>query len=207
MWKLYFSFIWINLTLFTVTAQNNGQITGQMVDASNGEPLFFANVSIEGTSLGSVTDEEGAFEIKAVPPGNYTVVLLYVGYVTQKVPVTVEAGETVDIGTRELKFESIRGEEVVVTGQLRGQASAINQQVKANTIVNVVSKEKIQEVPDANAAESLSRLPGITIGRSGGEGSKITVRGVSPRFNSITVNGQVLPLMVLLPIIWGTPVT
>jgi TonB-dependent receptor len=190
----------INLLLFMVPlfmlsafGQRTGIITGTLVDASNGEPLFFANVTLNGTSLGAVTDEYGEFELKAVPPGDYTLSLLYVGYEDREIPVSVDAGETVNIGTQEMVFESVMGEEVVVTGQLRGQASAINQQVKSNKIVNVVSKEKIEEVPDANAAETLSRLPGITLSRSGGEGTTVTVRGVSPRFNSITVNGQPLP--------------
>jgi TonB-dependent receptor len=183
------------LPMFVLTAfgQRTGTITGELVDASNGEPLFFANVSLKGTSLGAVTDEYGEFELKSVPPGDYTLTLLYIGYENREVPVSVGAGETVNIGTQEMVFESVMGEEVVVTGQLRGQASAINQQVKSNKIVNVVSKEKIQEVPDANAAESLSRLPGISLSRSGGEGSTVTVRGVSPRFNSVTVNGQSIP--------------
>jgi len=190
MQKIYYSIAILIIFAFSANGQKNGTITGKMVDASNGEPLFFANVSLEGTSLGAVTNDEGVFKMTSVPPGDYTLVLLYVGYEKKAIPVTVKAGETLDVGTHEMIFESVMGEEVVVTGQLRGQAAAINQQVKSNTIVNVVSKERIQEVPDVNAAESLSRLPGITISRSGGEGSKITVRGVSPRFNNITVNGQ-----------------
>ncbi|MFW5656383.1 MAG: TonB-dependent receptor [Bacteroidota bacterium] len=173
--------------------QRNGKVIGKMVDASNGEPLYFANVTLDGTSQGTVTDEDGHFELLNLAPGDYILKMLYVGYHTKEVPVSVSAGETVDLGTQELQFESILGEEVVVTGQLRGQASAINQQVKSNRIMNAVSKEKIQEVPDANAAESLSRLPGITLSRSGGEGTTVAIRGVSSRFNSVTVNGQSIP--------------
>ncbi|MFW5877615.1 MAG: TonB-dependent receptor [bacterium] len=174
-------------------AQRNGIITGQLLDASNGEPLIFANVALEGTSVGTVTDEDGFFTLNGISPGNYTLVMSYIGYQTEETAVTVTAGETTDIGEHQLNFASVMGEEVVVTAQLRGQAYAINKQVKSNNIVNVVSKERIEEVPDANAAESLSRLPGITLGRSGGEGSQVTIRGVSPRFNSVTVNGQTMP--------------
>lgn len=173
--------------------QRNGRITGKLIDASNNEPLSYANVALAGTSIGSITDEEGMFTLSGIPAGEHTLAMRYVGYNTKEINVTVTAGETTDVGTQEMEFASIMGEVVTVTGQLRGQASAINQQVKSNRIVNVVSREKIEEVPDANAAESISRLPGITIGRSGGEGSQVTVRGVSPRFNAITVNGQALP--------------
>ena len=173
--------------------QRNGKITGKVVDASNGESLFYSNVALKGTSLGTVTDENGEFEMLSVPPGDYTIVLLYVGFKTKELPITVIAGETTPLGIQEMQFESIMGEEVIVTTQLRGQAAAINQQLKSNKIMNAVSKEKIQEVPDANAAETLSRLPGITLNRSGGEGSTVAIRGVSSRFNSVTVNNQTIP--------------
>lgn len=176
-----------------VNGQQTGKISGTLLDASNNDPLYFANISIMGSSIGGVSNEEGFFTITNVPAGEHQLSLQYVGYKSVEVTVTVKAGEVTDIGTHRLEFEPILGEEVVVTGILRGQAAAINQQVKSNTIVNVVSREKIQEVPDVNAAESLSRLPGITISRSGGEGAKVTIRGVSPRFNSVTVNGQSMP--------------
>ena len=48
-------------------------------------------------------------------------------------------------------------------------------------------------MPDANAAESIGRLPGVAIERSAGEGSKVNIRGLSPRFSIITINGQKIP--------------
>ena len=84
---------------------------------------------------------------------------------------------------------AIEGEEVVVSAQLQGQTAAINQQLNSNTIVNVVSSDKIQELPDANVAESLGRLPGVAIQRDAGEATKVVVRGLSPKFNSVTING------------------
>jgi TonB-dependent receptor len=53
----------------------------------------------------------------------------------------------------------------------------------------VVSSARIQEVPDANAAESIGRLPGVSVLREGGEGNKVVIRGLSPKFNNITVDG------------------
>jgi outer membrane receptor for ferrienterochelin and colicin len=67
--------------------------------------------------------------------------------------------------------------------------SAINEQLTSNNIVNVVSAEKMKELPDANLAESIGRLPGVSIQRDAGEASKIVVRGLSPKFNRVTVEG------------------
>ncbi len=190
--KIHLILTFLILVSLSVIAQNRAVITGTVTDASNNEPLAFANVSVKGTSIGTVTEENGKFEL-LVPVGDNIIAISYVSYQTQEIAVRTEEGENIDLGKIALIITSIMGEEVVVTMQLRGQAAAINQQVKSNNIVNVVSKEKIEEVPDANAAETLSRLPGITLSRSGGEGTQVTLRGVSPRFNSITVNGQTLP--------------
>ncbi|MCK5788698.1 MAG: TonB-dependent receptor, partial [Chlamydiia bacterium] len=53
----------------------------------------------------------------------------------------------------------------------------------------VVSAEKMQELPDANAAETLGRLPGVSVARTGGEGNKVVVRGLSPKYNRVTMEG------------------
>ncbi len=68
----------------------------------------------------------------------------------------------------------------VVTAQAYGQLKAINTQITSPIIKNVVSDEKIKELPDANAAEALSRLPGVSVYREGGEAVAINIRGVPP---------------------------
>lgn len=87
----------------------------------------------------------------------------------------------------------VEGEEVIVTAQAAGQKEAINQQLASMPIANVVSRARIQELPDVNAAESVSRLPGVSLIRTGGEGSKVVVRGLSPQYNQITIDGMEQP--------------
>ncbi|MCB0747682.1 MAG: TonB-dependent receptor, partial [Ignavibacteriae bacterium] len=87
----------------------------------------------------------------------------------------------------------VEGETVVITAQASGQNEAINQQLSSIQIKNVVSMARIQELPDANAAESVGRLPGVSIIREGGEGSKVVIRGLSPQYNQITIDGVQLP--------------
>ncbi len=77
---------------------------------------------------------------------------------------------------------------MVITASARGQVKAMNTQIAAKTIKNVVSEQKIRELPDANAAEALSRLPGVSVLRSGGEATSIKIRGVGT--NSVYVNGM-----------------
>ena len=83
--------------------------------------------------------------------------------------------------------------EVVVTAQASGQNAAINQQLASDNIVNVVSSAKIQALPDANAAESIGRLPGISLVRDGGQATQVVIRGISPEYNQITIAGVPIP--------------
>jgi TonB-dependent receptor len=175
-----------------IHAQSKGSVAGRLTDADNGEPLMFANVTIEGTAIGTVTDDEGNYRIANLATGDYVLVFSYLSYETQHHDITIRAGEETRVDGS-LKMESIMGEEIVVTGMLRGQSAAINKQIKSNTIVNVVSKDKIQELPDQNAAETVARLPGVSVVRDGGEGSKVVLRGIAPRLNSITIDGERIP--------------
>ena len=170
-------------------AQGSGTISGTVIDKISGEKLLFANLQLEGTSLGTSTNDAGEFTIRQVPAGDYTLVSTYIGYSQQSIPVTVVADKTTEVKI-ELEYAAVAlDEEVVVSAQASGQMGAINEQLNSNTIKNVVSADRIQDVPDVNAAESVSRLPGISLIRSGGEGQKVAIRGISPQYNVTMVNG------------------
>ncbi len=166
----------------------NASIHGFVKDAQTGEPLPGANVLLVGTSLGASTDLNGRFVIRNVPAGSYTVRTTYIGYKSMERPLKVEAGANVEANL-ELEAVGVQGKEVVVTAQASGQNQAINQQLSSQQIANVVSAARIQELPDANAAESVGRLPGISVLRSGGEGNQVVIRGLAPKYNEIMING------------------
>ncbi len=170
----------------------SGNISGVVSDATDGSPLLGANIIISGTSIGTTTDRDGKYRLIRIPEGRTLVLFMYLGYETDSVWVNVVNGRTSSVDVK-LSPKVIVGQEVVVTGQLQGQAAAINQQITSNTIINVVSKDRIQELPDQNAAESVGRLPGISVERDAGEGTKVIVRGLSAKFNSVTINGQRIP--------------
>jgi TonB-dependent receptor len=189
---LIFLFSFLMLFLNTSVIAGNGKISGKVTDSSSGEPLPGASVFIKGSTIGTLSDIEGKYQLLQVPEGTQTLIISYVGYKKREIVVTVKAGQSLPIDIV-LQYDAINMNEVKVTAQLEGQSAAINQQLSSNTIVNVVSKDKLQELPDQNAAESLGRLPGISIQRNNGEGQKVVVRGLSPRFSAITVNGVQLP--------------
>lgn len=81
-------------------------------------------------------------------------------------------------------------EEVVVTGFRKSLDAALNVKRTAVGSVDVIVAEDIAKFPDQNLAESLQRIPGISIVRDGGEGRAITVRGLGSRFTRVRVNGM-----------------
>ncbi len=173
-------------------AQGSGTITGRVLDAADDSPLWGTNVTIRTTALGTSTDDEGQYTISNLPAGRYTLLFSYLGYAKLEREVEVRANWTATVDVR-LSQSVIPGQEVVVTAQLKGQQAAINQQLTANSIVNVLSQEQIRELPDQNAAEAISRLPGIAVQRDGGEAQKIIIQGLAPKYSNITINGEKIP--------------
>jgi len=176
----------------TLRTEGSGTISGIVRDATDGSTLVGANVVIEGTPTGAATDLTGRFRIPGVPAGEQTLIVRYIGYETQRVEVVVVPDEVISLEI-DLVFDVAQIEEVVVTSQVSGQAAAINQQLASNRIINVVSAERIQELPDANVAESIARLPGVSVERDAGEGQKVVIRGLAPQYNAVTINGIAAP--------------
>ena len=82
------------------------------------------------------------------------------------------------------------GEAIVVTGFRQSLEAALNLKRENVGAVDAIVAEDIAKFPDQNLAESLQRIPGISITRDGGEGRSITVRGLSSQFTRVRVNGM-----------------
>ncbi|MES2322665.1 MAG: TonB-dependent receptor [Pseudomonadota bacterium] len=82
---------------------------------------------------------------------------------------------------------------VLVSGQRSSMRRALAAQQKADNIVSVVSSDDIGGLPDKNAAEALARLPGVAVQRDQGEGRYISVRGLGPDYNAVSINGAQVP--------------
>jgi TonB-dependent receptor len=169
-------------------AAASGTVKGRVVDKGTKSALPGAIVQIMGTGLGAATDLDGKFTLHNVPVGDQTLNVSYVGYAKTSVSISVADNMTIEreIG---LVAEAVKGDTVTVLGQARGQMSAINQQLSSNSIINVVSSDKMKELPDANIAESIGRLPGISLQRDAGEAYGVVVRGLSSKYNEVTIEG------------------
>lgn len=189
----HFSLTIIALVLsLSISAFGQATLSGIVTDSLMANLLVGANVYLVGTALGSSTDLEGQFQITRIPPGQYQVKVSYIGYLSKEYPVQIQQNQNIVLDI-ELNYEVIQGEAITVTAQAEGQVAAINQQITSNTIINVVSEEKIKELPDANAAEAIGRLPGVSIIRSEGEANKVILRGLEDKFTTVTIDGVKIP--------------
>ena len=173
-------------------AGKTGTITGLVVDDTTGIGMSWVTVAVKQANIAANTDINGIFNLYSVPEGTDTLTVSFLGYQTQKVVVVIKGGESKRV-TITLKPEVILGSEVIIYGQAKGQVKANEEQFESPMIVNVVSGAKMQEFPDANAAEAIGRLPGISLTRTNGEADKLVIRGLSSQWNYVTLEGFQMP--------------
>ncbi|MCR4416171.1 MAG: TonB-dependent receptor [Ignavibacteria bacterium] len=162
-------------TLILLTAISNyifagttGKIAGRVTDARTGEGIPFANVIIEGTTLGAATNLEGYYTIINVPPGVYTLRASVVGYETKivtNVRVNIDLTTRIDFELREKTVEL--GQEVVVTAT----RPLVQKDLTAST--SVVGSDLISELPVTEVRDVLTLQAGVIVSAGGG----IHVRG------------------------------
>lgn len=93
--------------------------------------------------------------------------------------------------------EEVDADEIVVTGIRASLKASLDIKRDGQGVVDAISAEDIGKFPDTNLAESLQRITGVSIDRSNGEGSSVTVRGFGPEFNLVTLNGRLMPTSTL----------
>ncbi|HYD83837.1 MAG TPA: carboxypeptidase-like regulatory domain-containing protein, partial [Opitutus sp.] len=168
-----------------------GTLTGRVTDDSTRLMLGGARVGVIGTPLETYADVSGRYMLPNVPSGPQTLVVSYVGYGELRQAVTVAAGSVTEA---DFSFgrDVVRLDRFVIEGSLVGAARALNQQRSADTLVNVVASDEIGNFPDQNAAESLQRIPGVSLYRDQGEGRFVLVRGINYTMGNVTLNGAKL---------------
>ncbi|HTO92770.1 MAG TPA: TonB-dependent receptor, partial [Bacteroidota bacterium] len=188
-----FLLLWLYCTL-AARAEVSATLSGTVRDAKSGESLPGANVVLVGTGMGAATDAGGRYTIRGISAGEYSVKVSFVGYQTYQSTLTIEESASGGM-TRDFRLLPvvIEGDTIVVSAQAGGQNAAISQQLSALPVMNVVSAAKIQELPDLTVADAVSRLPGVSLIRVGGEGTQVIIRGMAPQYNQVTIEGVELP--------------
>lgn len=167
-----------------------GAIKGAVKDATTKEPIIAANVVIKGTTNGSSTDFEGNYIIKNVQPGTYTIQVSYISYKPFEGTVVVRAGETAVLNINlNPDVASLSGVDVVAERITNSETAVLAEMRQSSQIISGISSQQIKKSQDGNAAQVVSRVPGITIV----ENSFVMIRGLNQRYNSVMINNVFAP--------------
>src|SRR5437660_6974852 len=164
-----------------------GAIAGHVTDSSGGA-LIGAQATLQPSGVSVVSDARGQFFINDLEPGSYTVTVTYVGFEAFTQTVTVAAAQIATVDAK-LEVESQNLEVLVTAERASGEAAAVNRELTADNIVQVLPSEVIRSLPNANMADALGRLPSVTIERDEGEGKYVQIRGTEPRLANLTIDG------------------
>ena len=184
-------FLLLSLFFAATMFAQNGTVTGTILDKEfNNEPLPFANIVIKGTKQGTSTDENGKYSI-SLKPGNYTLVIGYLGYETKEIPFTIKANEKKVINhTLEASGVQLADIEIIQVVSKEKESALLQEQQKAVEIKQSIGAEEISKKGIGDVAAAVAKTSGI----SKQEGSSdIFVRGLGDRYNSTTMNGLPLP--------------
>lgn len=175
-----------------LNANADGRLEGRISDTQGKVYFDGAIVRLKELKLESSSSNGGRFSFNSVPAGTYTLIVDYLGAesVQQLVNITDDntTRESIKIGENVDPIEN-----VIVVGQAAGANSALNKQRAADNFKSVVSSDSMGQFPDENVSEALQRVPGVFIQRDQGEGRFVGVRGLSPTYNSSSINGLSIP--------------
>lgn len=188
---IYSFFLLCSLTLAqTLWAQTpKGKVTGKVLDKSSGEAMVGATILVEGTQQGCLTDIEGKFSL-SLAAGDYTLIFNYMSYQTDKLPVTVKAGEITyaDMTMQEVGATT-EAVEITYTIQKSSSLALLTERKNAAVVSDGVSAELIRRTPDRTTSDVLKRVTGASIQ----EGKFAIIRGMNDRYNTGYLDGALLP--------------
>ncbi len=165
--------VFFSLIAFSAFSQK-GSVIGTILDERN-DPMIGANIILENTKMGAVTDINGKFIIQNVDPGNYTVIISSIGYKKQKQAVTVTGGKATPINMS-LKEDVLQLEQVVVVGygtkQKRDVTGSIETLKPKDFQDRTIDIE--QSMQGRAAGVQITSMNGIA-----GSPSKVNIRGIS----------------------------
>ncbi len=177
---------------FYSNAQNTYSLNGKVLDSDSKLPLIGANIMIGGSNEAVISDENGDYILPKITIQKGYIFVSYIGY--EKDSIFFEIGNKKNlVKDIYLKPASIVLNDVEVKARLEGQMRAYRDQQVASNIKNIVDAEQMIKFPDLNAAESISRIPGITLQRDQGEGRFVQLRGTPPELSNFNVNGEQIP--------------
>jgi outer membrane cobalamin receptor len=172
------------LVCFNVLSQNNSAVIKGRITGDNEGVIPLVNVSLKGTAIGAVTDEEGYFQLNTQKWGRYTLVISCLGYESKSRAIELKPGVIIDIQEK-LSESNTTINEVVVSG--KSEATILREQSYA---IELIESKKFKNL-STNGNDILGKISGVQIRQSGGLGSdfSISLNGLSNEQVRIFIDG------------------
>lgn len=177
------------LFIVSISMYAQSQISGKVIDKSNGEALIGVTVLVENTGDGAITDIDGNYNI-SLKPGTYTLVFSYIGFDDVKQDVVAKEKEITYLDMAMGETKTVLAE-VVVTAKLErsGLVAMMLERKKAAAVSDGISADQIRRTPDRTTSDLLKRVTGASIQ----EGKFAIIRGMNDRYNAGYLDGALLP--------------
>lgn len=173
----------ILFSLLLNSAFASSVISGYVSNKADGEPVHYANIFLENTRLGAVSNADGYYVLLNVPKGTYTIAASVIGYSLEKHLITVGENSRINIHF-DLVQEDVALDEVVVTAE----REKFKQDIKISSVtMNQTSLRTVPVLIEADLFRALQMLPSVTTGND--FSSALYVRGGSPDQNLILLDG------------------
>ena len=194
--KRHFVFLLSAILVFSTLAKA-ASVKGFVLDAKDKEGLIGATVfNKENIKVSDIAALNGAYILKSLEPGTYTIKVQYIGYVAQEKTITIkEKNESVRLDFF-LEAEAVKLGETVVEASMDKQSDSYSRDLEknSNNIMNVMSAKTIQLLPDLTVGNVLQRVSGVTVEKTAnGDGRYATIRGMDKRYNYTMINGIKIP--------------
>jgi len=180
--------LFLTASLFSnfVTAQT-GTIRGFVYEKESGEPVLFTNVYLYKTSIGAPTDANGYFAITRIPPGEYILMVTYVGFDTLNIPISIKAN---DLISKKLYLSK----STVTLNEINVSAARQDKVRETQTSIIKITPKDIQQIPaiggQPDLAQYLQVLPGVIF--TGDQGGQLYIRGGPPIQNKVLYDGMIV---------------
>ena len=189
--KIIFFFIVFIISQFCriqILQAQTATIRGFVYEEASGEPALFTNVYLHHTTYGSSTDLNGYFVISKIPPGEYTLIVTYLGFDTLQIPVSLKKN---DLITKKfyLKKSVVNLSEINIIA-----AKSQERKLETQTSLIKITPKEIRQIPmiggQPDLAQYLQVLPGVIF--TGDQGGQMYIRGGSPIQNKVLLDGMTI---------------
>ncbi len=179
------------LLFISLAYGQKGFIRGLVFDGKTGESLPGVTIFVEGTTMGTITDLDGKFNLP-INPGIYQIRVSFISYETLHInDVIVEAEKATVFDNLKLEEATIEiGEATVTAKYIRNTETAmLTMKKKSVNMLDGISSAGLKRIGDSNAAASIKRVTGVSVE----DGKYVFVRGLGDRYTKTILNGLDIP--------------